>query len=88
MCMINEDELKRNLSNNLRMLRESRRPRISQRMLAKKIGVAQKSISNYETRVTLPPLSVLMDIAKYFGVTADELLSAKFQCRKGRVEKE
>ncbi len=87
MCMVTGEELKRNLSRNLRMLRANRKPRMSQRMLAKRIGVTQKSISNYETEVNLPPLSVLMDMANYFGVTADELLSGNFQCKKGRDDK-
>ena len=56
---------------------------MSQITLAKKLGVAQKSIARYETACNLPPAHVLMAMANYFGLTTEELLSEKLPDKKG-----
>lgn len=88
MVTVNENCLKQNLARNMRYLRLSRNPRISQTMLANKLGVSQRSISKYETAVLLPPPYVFVAMAKCFGITIDELLSETLPDKKGMKENE
>lgn len=76
MAPMKEEKLKQNLARNLRYLREGRKPYLSQQMLAKKLGVTQKSISRYENGISLPPAHVLMAMADLFGLTTDALFIA------------
>ena len=55
-----EQQLRSRLAGNIRRLRMSRSPCLSQKMLAKKLGVTQKSISRYENARCLPPAHVLV----------------------------
>lgn len=68
-----EQQLKRSLARNLRRLRMSRHPCLSQKMLARKLGVTQKSISRYENALCLPPAHVLIALAEEFGLATDAL---------------
>ena len=68
-----EQQLKSRLARNLRCLRMSRSPCLSQKMLAKKLGITQKSISRYENARCLPPAHVLMALAEEFGLATDAL---------------
>lgn len=47
---------------------------LSQQDLAEKLGVSQRSISNWETGVRQPDFEMLISIAKFFNVTTDYLL--------------
>ncbi len=68
-----EQQLRNCLARNLRYLRMSRIPCLSQKMLARKLGVTQKSISRYENAKYLPPTHVLVALADEFGLAMDEL---------------
>lgn len=68
-----EQQLKRSLARNLRRLRMSRHPCLSQKTLARKLGVTQKSISRYENALCLPPAHVLVALAEEFGLATDAL---------------
>lgn len=46
---------------------------ISQKALAKKIGVTHYAISNYERGISVPRIEIADDIADYFGVSLDWL---------------
>lgn len=59
---------------NLKSLRK--RMGLTQQELAEKFGVRKTTISNYETSVSSPPKNGLVEIANFFGVSLDELLSA------------
>lgn len=83
MVTVNEDKMKQNLARNMRYLRMSKSPRISQTMLANKLGVTQSSVSKYESGEMLPPLHILLAMAHCFGYTADELLSETLPGKKG-----
>lgn len=83
-----EEILKANLARNMRFLRLQRKPYLSQKMLAKKLGVTQKSISRYETAHCLPPVHILMAMADMFGFTPDELFREKLPSKKGRENNE
>ncbi len=88
MLTVNEDYLKQNLARNVRYLRLNRSPRISQTMLANKLGVTQSSISKYESAVLLPPPHILVAMAQCFGFTTDELLSETLPGKKGMNKNE
>lgn len=47
---------------------------LTQVQLAEKIGSTQRAISYYESTTGLPPVSVLVDLAKALGVSTDDLL--------------
>lgn len=68
-----EQQLRSHLARNIRRLRMSRSPCLSQKMLAKKLGVTQKSISRYENARCLPPAHVLVALAEEFGLATDAL---------------
>ncbi|MGN1213189.1 MAG: helix-turn-helix domain-containing protein [Christensenellales bacterium] len=59
-------------SKNIYLLRKQ--AKISQKELAEKIGVTQRSIGFWETGVNEPKASYIVALAKYFGVSADYLL--------------
>lgn len=82
---MDEEKLKINLAENIRFLRLTRNPRITQAELAKKLGITQKSISNYEQARYLPPTYILAAIAELFHLSLDELLSP-LPGKKGRVK--
>ncbi|SMB81065.1 DNA-binding transcriptional regulator, XRE-family HTH domain [Desulfonispora thiosulfatigenes DSM 11270] len=60
-------------SEKLRLLREEHN--LSQIELAKKIGVTERTIYNYETKDRVPKIDIVAKIAKVFGVTIDALTS-------------
>lgn len=68
-----EQELRKRLAHNLRSLRMARMPALSQKRLADKLGVTQKSVSRYENAISLPPAHILVAIAELFGLTTDAL---------------
>ena len=68
-----EQQLKNRLAKNLRRLRISQNPCLSQKTLARKLGVTQKSISRYENARCLPPAHVLVALAEEFGLATDML---------------
>ena len=47
---------------------------LSQRKLAKALGVNQKTISSYENNAYEPPQALQVEIADFFGVTLDYLM--------------
>ena len=57
---------------NLINLRES--ANISQEVLAKRVGVSQSAIWQYEKGITRPKIAVLSSIAKVLGISADSLM--------------
>lgn len=64
-----------NFGQNLKSLRK--RKGLTQLELAKKLGVQKTTVSNYETSVSSPPKNVLVEIARFFDVSLDELLGAR-----------
>lgn len=56
---------------NLKSLRHEKR--ISQREIAKRIGVSQQCVSEWEHKKTDPTLSCLWQLADLFGVSIDVL---------------
>ena len=81
--LIDEQTIMRNFSKNIRYLRLSKTPKLSQQTLARILGITVRSISRYETASCLPPTYILASMARYFGYTTEELLSEKLPIMKG-----
>lgn len=47
---------------------------VSQRALAKEIGITQQSINSFENREVDPSISVLMKLADYFNTSVDYIV--------------
>lgn len=60
-------------ASNLKRLREVRRA--SQDVVSNALGIKRSTYSGYENGAAEPSLSLLVDIAIYFRVTTDELLT-------------
>ena len=65
---------------NLKVLRE--KIGISQRTLAKKLGIHATDVSSYERGVNLPTVEKLIKIADFFDVSADKLLGRELRTVK------
>ena len=63
------------IGDNIRRLRKSKG--LTQVQLAEKLGTIQKVITDYETGKTKPPSERLPVLAKFFGVTIDELIGTE-----------
>lgn len=63
------------LADKLKDLRKSKN--ISQEKLAEYLGVSYQAVSKWENGVTSPDILLLPDIARYYGITVDELLQVK-----------
>lgn len=65
---------------NLKVLRE--KMEISQRTMAKKLGVKQAAVSAYECGIHMPTVENLIKIADFFDVSADKLLGREWRLVK------
>ena len=63
------------LADKLKELRKSKN--ISQEKLAEYLGVSYQAVSKWENGVTYPDILLLPDIARYYGITVDELLQVE-----------
>ncbi len=60
---------------------------LTQQELAYRLGVAAQSVSKWERGVTMPDITLIVPLAKIFGVTSDELLGmAKTEADKQKAE--
>lgn len=61
-----------NFDKNLKELRLE--ARLSQTELAEKLGVSQRTVSSWELGARQPDYDTLLKLARFFGVTTDDLL--------------
>jgi len=61
------------IGNKIRTLRKNKN--ITQEELAEVLAVSAQAISKWETRQSLPDIELLPTIARYFGITMDELFN-------------
>lgn len=61
------------LGDKIRSLRKSKQ--ITQAQLAEALSVSSQSVSKWENNMSVPDISVLPVIARYFGITMDELFN-------------
>lgn len=57
----------------IRLLRKQKK--ITQAQLAQALSVSSQSVSKWENQLSVPDISVLPEIARYFGITMDELFN-------------
>lgn len=62
-----------NIGTNIAALRKNNG--ITQEALANELGVSPQAVSKWENSTSCPDVSLLPDIAKYFGVSIDDLLN-------------
>ena len=67
------DEIKRNFALNIAKLRKSKN--LNQIELGEAIHYSSKAISKWENEETIPDIDTLSEIAEYFNVTVDDLIS-------------
>jgi len=67
---------------NLKRLRLSLFPRMSQARLAGKLGVTRNTYAGYESGKRLPPAWFVSCTADYFKVTVDELIGQELEKEK------
>ena len=67
--------MKISLSNKLKGLRKAKN--VSQEKFAEFLGVSFQTVSKWENNVTSPDILLLPEIARYFGITVDELLQVE-----------
>lgn len=61
-----------------RFLKELRvEKNLTQEQLAELLGVTNRSVSRWENGNNMPDLSLLMELAKFYGVGVDEILEGK-----------
>ena len=61
------------IGDKIRLLRKNKG--ITQHQLAEELSVSSQSVSKWENHVSVPDISLLPVIARYFGITMDELFS-------------
>ena len=64
-----------NLAEKLKSLRKEKN--VSQEKLARYLNVSFQAVSRWETGGAYPDISLLPEIARFFGITVDELLQAE-----------
>lgn len=64
-----------NLADKLKELRKAKK--ISQEKLAEYLGVSYQAVSKWENGITCPDVMLLPEIARYYGITVDELLQVE-----------
>ena len=67
----------------IKALREKRN--LTQKELADKIGVSDKTVSKWETGKGLPDITLLEPLAGALGVSVSELLAGEFQVNTNRA---
>ena len=60
------------IGNKIKDLRQSRK--LTQEELGKALGVSFQAVSKWENNIALPDIALVPTIARYFGVSIDELL--------------
>lgn len=63
-----------NIGENLRLLRQSRRPEYSQREIAEKLKVNRNTYAKYEQGKLVPPVWFLYEVASFYGIDFFELV--------------
>ena len=58
------------IGDKIRMLRKNKN--ITQTQLAEVLSVSSQSVSKWENHLSVPDITVLPVIARYFGITMDE----------------
>lgn len=58
----------------------------TQEEVARDLYVSQKTISRWESGESLPDISIICDVASYYGITVDELLNGTVNCKDNVIK--
>ena len=72
------------IGNQIKQLRLEKN--VKQEKLAEYLGVSAQAVSKWETGASTPDISLLPNIAAYFGVSIDELFALPEEVRYERIE--
>ena len=61
---------------------------LTQEQLAEQLGVNPRTVSRWETARTMPDFALLVELARRYGVTADELLDGERRAQSTEKEEE
>ena len=61
------------IGDKIRLLRKNKH--ITQTQLAENLSVSSQTVSKWENHISSPDISILPEIARYFGITMDELFN-------------
>ncbi len=61
---------------------------LSQKSLAKKLGISDKTISAYETGRAIPPMPTLTEISKITGVSISQIIEESKEERESKTYNE
>lgn len=73
------------LGDNIALLRHKKK--VTQEELAEFVGVTKASVSKWETKISMPDIALLPQIASYFDITIDELLGYESQISLQQAKK-
>ena len=73
-----------NIGNQIRALRVEKK--VKQDELAEYLGVSAQAVSKWETSASTPDITLLPNIATYFGVSIDELFALPEESQFERIE--
>ncbi|MBQ8280428.1 MAG: helix-turn-helix domain-containing protein [Roseburia sp.] len=73
-----------NIGNQIKTLRLEKK--VTQEDLAARLGVSAQAVSKWETNASTPDITLLPDIATYFGVAIDELFALPEDAQYERIE--
>ena len=71
---IKESELTNHLSKNLKQLRLSKNPPLSQERLANNLGTTREAISRFEQGNRIPTVCTLLNLSRFFQIPMEDLL--------------
>lgn len=67
------EDIRKNIANNIALLRRERN--LTQSELAERLNYSDKAISKWERGESVPDIDVLKQVADFFGITVDALIS-------------
>ena len=69
--------MKTNINENIKLYRKERK--FTQEQLAEAMGVTVGAVSKWESGLSVPDVSLIMELADFFGVSVDALLGYKMR---------
>ena len=82
--MINEDELRKTIADNLIKYRKLNN--LTQTQLAEKLNYSDKAISKWERAESFPDIVTLANIAELYNITLNDLLSEEIPTNGGKIK--
>ena len=72
---LSESEIRTNFSKNLSYIRRTRKHRLSQKALARRLCLSNYAVSMYESNRAAPTAYAVYQVSCYFGIPMERLLT-------------